>query len=190
MSEQNDPVREFVLAAHGNLDKVKSMLAENPALRDVAFDWGPGGTETALEAAAHVGNRAIALYLLDQGADLNICAAAMLGRKDDVARFIDADPAQANARGAHGITLMFHAVYSGDTGLTAMLKARGCTQGYNDALHAAINTNDVDMLAWLLENGVDDVNVTNFKGETPLKRAQEVQQSAIIALLERHGAQA
>jgi hypothetical protein len=75
-----ETVREFVTAGHGDLEKVKQMLADQPAVLNLSYDWNPGGPETALQAAAHVGSRAVAEYLLDQGAPLDICTAAMLGR--------------------------------------------------------------------------------------------------------------
>ncbi|HQZ70975.1 MAG TPA: hypothetical protein PK826_06595, partial [Anaerolineae bacterium] len=50
-----ETVRAFVIAGHGNLETVQTMLAETPALRDAAHEWRPGDTETALAGAAHVG---------------------------------------------------------------------------------------------------------------------------------------
>src|SRR5690554_6489663 len=117
-----DLIRPFVLAAHGNLNAVQSMLAEHPELLTVQYEWGPGDYEDGLGAAAHVGNRPIAEFLLAQGAPLTICAAAMLGRIDNVKSFLDQDSSPANARGAHGITLMFHAAMSGDIELVNLLK--------------------------------------------------------------------
>ena len=58
-----DEVREFVIAGHGNLAKVKQMLANHPSLLNMAHEWRPGDTETALQGAAHVGSREVAEYL-------------------------------------------------------------------------------------------------------------------------------
>src|SRR4051812_25697281 len=63
-----DQIREFVIAGHGNLEKVKQMLAIHPELLNIANVWRPGDTETALQGASHVGNREIAEYLLSLGA--------------------------------------------------------------------------------------------------------------------------
>lgn len=94
-----EQIREFVLPAHGDLASVKRLLAENPLLLNAKYEeWN----ETALGAASHVGNREIALYLLEQGAPLVMCTAAMLGMTDKVAGFLENDNAEANARGAHG----------------------------------------------------------------------------------------
>src|SRR5512145_111603 len=93
-----EEIRAFVIPAHGDLPKVKAMLAENPALLNAMYrEW----KETALLAASHVGNREIAGYLLSQGAPMHVCTAAMLGLRDTVAEYLQSDPALANARGAH-----------------------------------------------------------------------------------------
>src|SRR5215204_5032628 len=94
-------IREFVISSHGNLQKVQEMLAEHPTLLTVEHDWGEGGHEDGIGAAAHVGNRAIAEFFLAQGVPQTICVAAMLGRLDDVKAFLQQDNALANARGAH-----------------------------------------------------------------------------------------
>src|SRR5687768_3257124 len=46
-----DLVRGFVGAAHGDLEKVKAMLAEQPRLVNATWDWGGGDFETALGGA-------------------------------------------------------------------------------------------------------------------------------------------
>ena len=69
--------------AHADLDEVKRLLAQEPALVKAAWDWGGGDFETGLGAAAHMGHREIALFLLENGAALDLFAAAMLGYVDD-----------------------------------------------------------------------------------------------------------
>src|SRR5258708_27948119 len=63
----SEKVKEFVIAGHGNFDKVKTILTELPTLLYATWDWGNGDFETALEGAGHVGNKAIAHYLIDLG---------------------------------------------------------------------------------------------------------------------------
>ncbi len=60
-------VREFVMAAHGDLEKVQELLAESPSLLHASYNWGGSDWESALGAAAHVGRKDIALYLLEKG---------------------------------------------------------------------------------------------------------------------------
>jgi uncharacterized protein len=183
-----DLVRPFVLASHGNLEKVQSMLAENPELLNVRFEWNPGDFEDGLGAASHVGNQDIVEFFLSKGAPLNICAAATLGRYDDVKAFLDKDPSLANAKGAHGISLMFHAAMGGNLEVLKLLKERGCTEGYSDAVHGAISYGFTDIVAWLLDNGATDVNVPNWENKTPLQRAETSNQTAVVELLKAHGA--
>jgi ankyrin repeat protein len=181
-------IRDFVLSSHGNLKKVETLLAETPALLNAQHDWGEGGFEDGLGAAAHVGNRAIAEFLLEKGAPLTICAAAMLGRVDDVKAFLAADPLAANARGAHGITLMFHTALSGNVTLARILQEAGCKEGYSHALHAAISYGHLEMVQWLLEHGAKEVNALDYQGKTPLTRALDTQRTDIADLLREYGA--
>jgi ankyrin repeat protein len=183
-----DLVKPFVLASHGNLEAVQTMLVEHPDLLLVQFEWGPNDYEDGLGAASHVGNRAVAEFFLSKGVPTTICTAAMLGHIDEVKAFLDKDPALANAKGAHGITLMFHASMSGDLELLKLLKSRGCTEGYSDALHGAISYKYTDLIAWLLDNGATDVNVPNWENKTPLQRAQASGQTDVVELLKAHRA--
>jgi len=107
-------VNEFVLKAHKDLDRVKELLAQEPKLVNACWDWGGGDFETALGAAAHTGRREIAEFLLDNGARMDIFAAAMLGHLDVVKAAITADPRAAKAPGPHGIPLITHAKMGGE----------------------------------------------------------------------------
>src|ERR1051326_3007563 len=98
-------VKEFVGQAHGNLDKVREMLEQEPKLLNAANDWG--GAEWG--AAAHMGRKDIALFLLGKGGRMDIFAAAMLGRLDVVKGIISVQPEAATAPGPHGIPLIAHA---------------------------------------------------------------------------------
>ena len=57
-------VYAFVGAGHGNVGKVKELMAQDPHLIYASRDWGGGDWETALGGAAHTGHREIAEYLL------------------------------------------------------------------------------------------------------------------------------
>ena len=57
-----------------------------------SIDWGFGDWETCLDAAAHVGNKPIADFLLAHGARPTIFSAAMMGQLDAVKAFIAARP--------------------------------------------------------------------------------------------------
>jgi hypothetical protein len=108
---QLDPaqVQALVANAHGDLDVVRSLLAEEPRLVNAAWDWGGGDWETGLGAAAHMGRRQIALFLLEHGARLDLFAAAMLGYFDIVSAVLSDFPEMRDAKGPHGIPLVEHA---------------------------------------------------------------------------------
>ena len=106
-------VQAFVAGAHGDLDVVRSLLEEEPALVNAAWDWGGGDWETGLGAAAHMGRRQIALYLLEHGARLDLFAAAMLGYFDVVTTILSDFPEMREALGPHGIPLVEHARVGG-----------------------------------------------------------------------------
>src|ERR687885_1236884 len=95
--------------AHGDLDAVRRLLDDEPALANAAWDWGGGDWETPLGAAAHMGRRDIAELLLEHGARLDVFAAAMLGETEIVRAILDAFPAMSHALGPHGIPLRAHA---------------------------------------------------------------------------------
>ena len=106
-------VQAFVAGAHGDLDVVRSLLEEEPALVNAVWDWGGGDWETGLGAASHMGRRQIALYLLEHGARLDLFAAAMLGYFDVVTTILSDFPEMREALGPHGIPLVEHARVGG-----------------------------------------------------------------------------
>ena len=108
-----DLAREMVGASHANLARVKELLAIHPTLAKASWDWGFGDWEDALGAASHVGNREIALTLLEHGARPTIFSAAMLGHLDVVKAFIAASPGIETTHGPHSLTLFSHAMAGG-----------------------------------------------------------------------------
>ena len=177
-------VKPFVLAAHGDLEKVKAYYAEHPAVLNLPL--AEFGDETALMAASHTGRREIAEFLLSQGAPLTICCAAMLGRLADVKAFVEADPSQANAKGAHSITLMFHAMFSGRSAIGEYLLSKGGGEGMNHALFSAISSGQLAMVEWVLA-GATDVNTQNFNKKTPLRVALDLRRDDIAEAIRKHG---
>jgi hypothetical protein len=106
-------VKEFVVAAHVDLEKTKSLLAETPSLLNATWDWGGGDFEMAIGGAGHMGRRDIALFLIGQGGRFDLFVAAMLGRLDVVKPMLTAFPHLAESKGPHGIPLMVHAQKGG-----------------------------------------------------------------------------
>ena len=110
---KSELVNEFVRVAHGDFDRVKALLNQEPALLNAAWDWGNGDWETGLGAAAHMGRKDISQHLVALGARMDIFAAAMLGRLDIVQAIAAAQPEALKAPGPHGISLMTHAKKGG-----------------------------------------------------------------------------
>ena len=121
-------VKEFVSAGHRDLNKVKELLGEEPNLLYASHDWGGGDFEEAIEGAGHVGNVEIANFLINQGARPNIFVMAMLGKTDLVKSTLETFPALIYSKGAHGFTLLHHAMISKQTELIEYLKEQGLSE--------------------------------------------------------------
>jgi uncharacterized protein len=180
-----EQIKPFVMAAHGDLAAVQEMLAAEPALLDACFEQV---NERPIQAAAHTGSRAIAEFLLENGAPLDIFAAASLGLTDKVAQFLADDPSLASANGVHGISILYHAALSGKVEIAELLKAHGGGQEAGRALHAAVQFGHLDMVKWLLANGADP-NTPNMMQKTPLDAALARGHTAIADRLRQHGGQ-
>ncbi|MGL4420020.1 MAG: ankyrin repeat domain-containing protein [Gemmataceae bacterium] len=106
-------VQDFVIYAHSELPMVKKLLEKEPKLLNAAVDWGAGDWETALGGASHMGQREIALFLLEQGARPDLFTAAMLGQLAVVKSLLVFQPKLIDAKGPHGFSLHWHAKAGG-----------------------------------------------------------------------------
>jgi len=106
--------REMVTVAHFDLNRVKELVEARPSLARAAWDWGFGDWESALGGASHMGNRAIAEYLISKGARPSLFSAAMLGQLEVVKAFVTAQPDVQRIRGPHSISLLAHAKAGGE----------------------------------------------------------------------------
>jgi hypothetical protein len=109
-------VREFVGAAHKDMAKVKTMLVDQPDLLNAVNNLGGWDWEDAVGAAGHVGYTDLAHFLLEKGARLTICVAAMLGKTTVVRSSIESFPFLRDAVGPHRISLYRHAEAGGENG--------------------------------------------------------------------------
>ena len=110
-------VQEFVRVSHSKMDIVKELLKEHPTLLNSAHDWKGGDFETGLGAASHVGNKELAKYFLEEGAQANIFTAALFGRMEILKPMLNFSPKTLHAKGPHGYTLLHHAERGGDEAL-------------------------------------------------------------------------
>jgi ankyrin repeat protein len=187
-AEHQSVIDAFVGSAHGDFDAVRALLSEHPEILNEPASWG----ERAIEAAAQMGRPDIAEYLLAQGAPLTTATAVMLGRLDDVERQLAGDPAGANARGAHGLSLLYHAVAGNQPAVTELLLARGADPnagGTPDGepvpatpLHGAAMFNRAMLASLLLERGANP-GLRNGDGETPLALAEKLGHAETAAVL-------
>ena len=182
-------VKEFVGAGHGNLARVKEMLATQPRLVLASYDWGSGDFETALGGASHTGRREVALHLLEAGARIDAFSAAMLGETDVVTSLVRFSPATATTKGPHGYTLLYHAGYSGKVVIAEAIAAhlKEPANDCNQALQTASARGHPEFVAWLLQHGANNVSTKNFAGKTPLDLALEQKHEEVARLLRAAG---
>jgi ankyrin repeat protein len=175
-------IDQFVGNAHGNFAVVKELLKKYPSLINANASW----TETAVQAAAQTGQVQIAKYLIDHGAEYDICTAAMLGSQDCLEDFLKEDTSLVNARGAHGIPLMYFAVIRAHKDVAEFLLLHGAdpnaaSPGGITPLHGAVMFNKPQMAAWLLDHGANPN--PRYDGKTPLAMALANNQTELVELL-------
>jgi ankyrin repeat protein len=180
-------IDDFVGNAHGNLARVKELLEQYPDIVNQNASWN----EYAIEAAAQTGNKPIIELLLSKGAPTNICVETVLGHTDKVKALINGDAANARATGAHGISLLYHAVICNNKEIAKMILAKGVEvnigEGGSPAIHGAVMFNQIEMITWLIAQGAN-INIKNYEGKTPLKAAIEGKKDSIAELLRKNGA--
>ena len=184
-SPDQETIDRFVGMCHFNLEGAQAQLAEMPEL----LHQRSSVAELPIEAAAHVGNRPIMEWLLEQGAERALCTSAALGEREAVLAALDADPARKTESGGHGMGLLLHAIVGGDEDLVRDLLERDVpvntvSAGASaDPLHMAVMRRNEGLVALLLEHGADPA-AQNFQGKTPLEIARDNELESIVARLE------
>lgn len=95
--QRPERVQEMVGVCHRDLERVRELLDQQPALANAAWDWGFGDWETALGAAAHTGRRNIARCRPAESPSRRVIAS---GRCQSVGR---TDFMVARSRGRSGV---------------------------------------------------------------------------------------
>jgi ankyrin repeat protein len=191
----NDSVRslpqslqdEFVGVSHGDFDRVRRMLADNPALVHAVSTWG----ETPIQAATQTASVPIMQLLLTAGAPLDICAAAVLGLRDRVSQMLQANPALKHATGAHGLPVLYFPAIVGNQEIAELLLSSGADpnagDGGNTPLHGAAMYGQTAMVEWLLQHGVKH-SPLDYEGKTPMERARDSGRLDVVHALRSYGA--
>jgi len=183
MSElTQDQINNFVIAAHHDLPFVQKTLAEFPDLLNENAEW----METPIQAASHVYNRPLIDFLLAQGAPMDICTAAVLGRTDDVKAMLADDPVSAFEIGPHNLILMFYPAIVGNIEIAQILLDAGAEinveEGTTSPLHGAAVFGQTAMVKWLLDHDADPY-AKEREGRTPLDSAEANNHEDAAALL-------
>ena len=184
MSE-SDLVREFVLAAHGNLEKVKQLYATHPHLLHETYDWGQDNLETALQAAAHMGAKSIVEFLLDKGAAMTLPTAAMLGDAAQFQTLLEVKPGSIHEPCVHGISLLYHAGHGGNLAIVEQIVTQVEDADISRTLISATQSNHPILVKWLLERNAD-TTVQDFFGRTPLQIAVQLNYDDVADVLRTH----
>jgi ankyrin repeat protein len=176
-------VGEFVIAAHRDLSRVRALLARTPALLKARAIVSGSQTddprlnsESALQAAVHMGNRKIATFLLDAGEEVDFCAAAMLGMTEFVEQSLRGNPQLIDANGAHGIPILYIVALGGHVEIAESFLRRGADIERQYAgqtpLHVAARCGHATLAAYLVARGAD-VSFRDSKGRTPAILARD-----------------
>ena len=189
MSQPMDPEMmarsALVFAAHGDLEKVKTLLAAQPE-RINTPGVGPVEGETPLAAASHTHNRAIAEYLLAHGAKHDVYTAVFIGDRARVDQFLAADRALVRTPGVHDIPILG---FVADADMAAFLIERGADVNamsrapfQTTPLHGAARRGDAAIVEMLLAHGAD-ATVPDYSGKTAPELATD---PAVRAVFARH----
>ncbi len=187
-------INEYVAVSHGNLARVKELLALYPSLLFVNASWN----ELAVEAGAHVGFKDGVRLQLDAGAPCALPTAAMMGMGPRVRALLAEDPGRIHDCGAHNMPLAWFPAIGGgspeqleiarflvDRGLDVNAHKRGQT-----ALHWAARGGHVEMAELLLASGAEvnaRAKLGNGEEATPLATARKAERKDVADLLVRRG---
>jgi hypothetical protein len=182
-------------AKSGDLEKVKTLLKDNPELVSHIDEDG----EMPLHLAAQNGHKDMVELLLANNANVNANSKnnwtplqeAVIRRHKDVAEFLVSNQANLNARIVFGYTLLHMLVVRNIKDMVAFVLAKGADvnakddQG-NTPLHKASSMGYKDLVELLVANRAD-VNVRNNEDATPLRQAIENGRNDVAELLSQHG---
>lgn len=189
----DDDAEFWKAVTHGDLESVKSLLAENPAR---AAARNAAGTSAPLVALYHQ-KKEVATFLVDAKADataLDVFEAAAFGRTASLATLLDSDATLVDAFAGDGFNPLGLAAFFGHEEAVALLLDRGAQVGPASrnamkvtALHAATAARSLPIARRLLAAGID-VHAAQQQDYTALHEAVMSNQTELVALFLAHGA--
>jgi ankyrin repeat protein len=187
-------INEYVAVAHGNLARMRELLALYPTVLHADASWD----EMAVEAGAHVGFKDGVRLVLDQGAPCALPTAAMLGMTAHVKKLLAGDPLCIWDCGAHNMPPMWFPAIGGGTAdnleiARLLLDAGAAVDAHKrgqTALHWAARGGQMEMVDLLLGRGADpNARAKTPQGEmTPLALALKAEKKDVAERLKRAGA--
>jgi uncharacterized protein len=180
----------FATIRGGDVEKVQSMLTEDPSLAESKNDQ----KQSPVLAAVYSGQAAVRDLLISHGAHLEFHEAVAAGQLERVEHFVDKDADLARAISPDGFPVVALAAAFGHFPIVKYLFEKGADltasatngTGYN-ALTGAVAGGREEIAIWLLENGAD-ANYRYGPGYTPLLTAAANGHLNIVKDLLVHGA--
>ncbi len=174
----------------GDLNAVRSALAEDPALLDATNEAG----QTPFLLAKYYRRDDIAQYLLGLNPKLDVFNACVAGRVSTVLAEIDRDATLLESHSTDGWTPLHLAAFFGHPELAnalldrgAQIDARSTNAMKNTPLHAAAAGAHADLVQLLAKRGAD-VNARQEGGWTALHSAAQAGNRALVEALLASGA--
>ena len=114
----------------------------------------------------------------------------MFGSLNCLEEFLKEDPNLVNARGAHGIPILYFPAIRANSDVAEYLPQHGAdpnaaSPGWITPLHDAVIFNQLKTALWLLDHDADPN--PKYDAKTPLATALEKKQSEMVDLLRSHG---
>ena len=168
-------------AKAGDLRQVRKLLSGNFMLASQRLESG----ETPLMSALYRGHHDVVAALIDAGAEVDVFAAAALGRGEDLSRTLNEETVAAYAY--DGWTPLHLAAFFGQLGAARVLLASGAdvhavsrNSMANTPLHAATAGRHPDIALLLLDHGASG-SALDAGGYTPRQIASQNGLDEVVA---------
>ncbi len=169
----------------GEADRVRRMIAANPALADAIDESGV----SALLSALHHRKDDVVQCLRDGGATVSAFEAAALGEVDRLREVLDEDAALIEARSPGGFSVLHLACAFGRSEAVSILLERGAdveavadNESKVRPIHNAVASRRLGIVAQILKAGADP-STQQHRGLTPLHAAVKLGNLEITELL-------